>query len=167
MSPALLLIPLYAFVAFCLVDIFTAEQVRRLPRWAWAVISLNALGGVIYLLVGRVRGKHEYQRGYQAATSTLTTAGDTVRAVVGDPASLDYDLRQWAASRQAALRAAATRTEPFELPAWFVPLANDLGSLLDPVGYDRWSFTPTDPFVRGYQAALRDGCAAPVPAERP
>ena len=93
----------------------------------------------------------------------MTTAGGTVRAAVGDPASPDYDLRQWAATRQAALRAAATGPEPFELPAWFAPLANDLGSLLDPVGYDRWSFTPTDPFVRGYQAALRDVWAAPVP----
>jgi hypothetical protein len=79
MNPALLLIPLYAFVMFCLVDIFTAEQVRRLPRWAWAVISLNALGGVIYPLVGRVRGKHEYQRGHQTATSTLTDAARSRR----------------------------------------------------------------------------------------
>ncbi len=89
------------------------------------VISLNALS---YLLVGRVRGKHEYQR----PTSTLTDAGDIVRAVVGDPASLDYDLRQWAAAHKAALRAAATGTEPFELPAWFGPLAYDLGSLSIP-----------------------------------
>ena len=156
MNPALLLVPPCAFVAFCLVDIVRAEQVRRLPRWAWAIISLNAGGGIIYLLVGRVPARHEYRRGYRAAMATTSAAGDVTWPALGDTASSEFDLRQWAAAQQTALRAAASGATPFRLPAWFAPLADDLGSLLDPVGFDRWSFTPTDPFVRGYQAGLRN-----------
>jgi hypothetical protein len=61
-----------------------------------------------------------------------------------------------AGSQKADLRQRTAGPGPFELPAWFVPLADDLGSLLEAVGYDRWSFTPITPFLRGYQAALRD-----------
>jgi hypothetical protein len=45
------------FEVFCLVDLVRAEEVRFLPRWAWAVICVISipLGGVVYLLVGRVR----------------------------------------------------------------------------------------------------------------
>ncbi len=45
------------FEVFCLVDVIRAGDVRYLPRWAWAIISLLSipLGGVIYLSVGRVR----------------------------------------------------------------------------------------------------------------
>jgi len=40
----------------CLGDVFRAESVRLLPRWAWAVgcLFLIPLGGVLYFLVGRV-----------------------------------------------------------------------------------------------------------------
>jgi Phospholipase_D-nuclease N-terminal len=41
---------------FCLRDLAQAERVRFLPRWAWAVACLIQipLGGVLYLLIGRV-----------------------------------------------------------------------------------------------------------------
>jgi Phospholipase_D-nuclease N-terminal len=41
---------------FCLTDLARAERVRFLPRWAWAVACLIQipLGGVLYLLIGRV-----------------------------------------------------------------------------------------------------------------
>jgi uncharacterized integral membrane protein len=41
-----------AFMVFCLVHIFTAGQVYFLPRWAWAVavVFVNPLGGLVYLL---------------------------------------------------------------------------------------------------------------------
>ena len=46
-----------AFEVFCLVDLARAEEVRYLPRWAWAIICLISipLGGIIYLIAGRVR----------------------------------------------------------------------------------------------------------------
>lgn len=42
--------------AFCLVDLAHAEEVRYLPRWAWAIVILFVsapLGGVAYLVWGR------------------------------------------------------------------------------------------------------------------
>ncbi len=55
-----------------------------------------------------------------------------------------------------AVREAAAGPGPFQLPARFAPLADDLGTWLDPVGYSRWAFTPAIPFMRGYEAALRE-----------
>jgi hypothetical protein len=170
-NPALVLIPVYtaavAFEAFCLVDLARAEEVRRLPRGAWAIICLVSipLGGIIYLAAGRVRTAHEYQRGYRTALSTVSTAGEVAWPALADLASQEFDLRAWARSRKAELGKAAAGQPPgistgFHLPAWFAPLASDLGSLLDPIGFERWSFTPTGPFVRGYQAGLREAWEA-------
>lgn len=167
MNPAVIVISLVVLAAgfdvFCLVDLVRAEQVRGLPRWVWAVICMacGVLGGIVYLTAGRVRTWHEYQRGYQAALSTMSRAGEVTRPALGDAAG--QDLLGWARSQQAALRRAAAGPGPFDLPVWFGPLAADLGSLLDPVGFDRWAFTPALPFVRGYQAALRDAQAASHP----
>jgi hypothetical protein len=46
-----------AFEAFCLVDLYRAGEVRYLPKWAWAGISLISipLGGIVYLSIGKVR----------------------------------------------------------------------------------------------------------------
>ncbi len=40
----------------CLGQVVLAERVRFLPRWVWAVACLFCipLGGILYLLVGRV-----------------------------------------------------------------------------------------------------------------
>jgi Phospholipase_D-nuclease N-terminal len=42
--------------AFCLADPIRADKVRFLPKWAWAVACLIQipLGGLLYLLLGRV-----------------------------------------------------------------------------------------------------------------
>ena len=147
-----------AFVLFCLADLARAEQVRYLPRWAWAVICMVSvpLGGIIYLAAGRVRTAREYRRGYRAAQSTIARSGDVIWPALGDQAGEEFDLRRWAQAQRAAVREASAGVGPFQLPAWFTPLAGDLGSLIDPVGYEKWSFMPTMPFIRGYQAALRD-----------
>ena len=52
----LLLGLLAAWEIFCLNDLAKAERVRFLPRWAWAVACLITipLGGILYLLIGRV-----------------------------------------------------------------------------------------------------------------
>lgn len=46
-----------AFEVFCLVDVTRAEEVRHLPKWAWAGICLISipLGGIAYLVLGRIR----------------------------------------------------------------------------------------------------------------
>jgi hypothetical protein len=47
---------LAAWVIFFLNDLTYAERVRFLPRWLWAVLCLITipLGGIAYLLIGRV-----------------------------------------------------------------------------------------------------------------
>jgi hypothetical protein len=44
----------------CLADLARAGRVRFLPRWAWAVACLIQipLGGILYLLIGRVWQRH-------------------------------------------------------------------------------------------------------------
>jgi hypothetical protein len=41
---------------FCLTNLAGADRVRFLPKWAWAVACLIQipLGGMLYLLIGRV-----------------------------------------------------------------------------------------------------------------
>ena len=41
---------------FCLANLARADEVRFLPRWAWAIACLIQipLGGVAYLAIGRV-----------------------------------------------------------------------------------------------------------------
>ena len=43
------------FIAYCLYDL-SRSQVRALPKWAWAFVCVVSvpLGGVVYLLYGRV-----------------------------------------------------------------------------------------------------------------
>ena len=46
-----------AFVVYCWVDI-ARNEVRYLPKWAWALIALFSIpiGGIIYLAIGREPG---------------------------------------------------------------------------------------------------------------
>ena len=43
---------LVVFIVYCLVKINTADEVRFLPRWAWAVlvVCVSPFGGVAYLV---------------------------------------------------------------------------------------------------------------------
>jgi Phospholipase_D-nuclease N-terminal len=48
------------FVVFCLVDLVRAQQVRYLPKWAWAILCLGIgltipFGGILYLVIGKDR----------------------------------------------------------------------------------------------------------------
>jgi len=60
MAAALVLLLAFALVVgweiFCLADLARADEVRFLPRWAWAIACLIQipLGGILYLLAGRV-----------------------------------------------------------------------------------------------------------------
>jgi ABC-2 type transport system ATP-binding protein len=45
------------FIAWCLVDLARAGQVRYLPKWAWAVVICVSVpwGGLVYLIAGKAR----------------------------------------------------------------------------------------------------------------
>ena len=57
LAPILLLA--VGFVIWVVVDIIRADSVQHLPKWAWVIISIISilLGGIVYLLVGRDRGR--------------------------------------------------------------------------------------------------------------
>lgn len=62
LAAAVLLLGLALVVGWeilCLRQLMLAARVRFLPRWAWAVACLIqiSLGGIAYLLIGRVRGQ--------------------------------------------------------------------------------------------------------------
>ncbi|TVZ75376.1 DUF4365 domain-containing protein [Streptomyces sp. BK340] len=40
-------------------------------------------------------------------------------------------------------------------PTWLPLLADHLGALVDPIGYDRWSFTPSREYLDGFVTGLR------------
>ncbi len=50
-------IVLLAFDVFCFVDLYRAEEVSYLPKWAWAIVIIVAhlLGAIAYLTFGRMR----------------------------------------------------------------------------------------------------------------
>lgn len=43
--------------AVCQIDLYRAETVRYLPKWAWAVICVISIpvGGIVYLSMGKAR----------------------------------------------------------------------------------------------------------------
>jgi ABC-type multidrug transport system fused ATPase/permease subunit len=45
------------FIAWCLVDLARAGEVRYLPKWAWAVVICVSVpgGGLVYLIAGKAR----------------------------------------------------------------------------------------------------------------
>jgi hypothetical protein len=53
--PLILLVLAVGFGVYCLVDLVRAPSVKRLPKWAWALLILvsEPLGGILYLLLGR------------------------------------------------------------------------------------------------------------------
>ena len=52
-----IVVALLALDIFCLVDLFRAEEVPYMPKWAWAIIILvmHLLGAIGYLIFGRNR----------------------------------------------------------------------------------------------------------------
>jgi hypothetical protein len=101
----------------------------------------------------------EYERGYRAGAED---AGELAWSFMERLADMQFDL----STRLRSLRdgVAPTALDPgFSPPPWFGVLANRLGTLIDPIGFDHWAFTPTRPFVRGYAAALRDAWSTVEP----
>jgi hypothetical protein len=53
----IVLVPLIWFEAYCLADLARTgdEELRHLPRMAWAILCLSPFGAVLYLLYGKDR----------------------------------------------------------------------------------------------------------------
>lgn len=103
----------------------------------------------------------EYEKGYRAALVMIGEADPVIWQGLADLAESDFDLMPWARSWTSGLGAVAAGLVPgaeagFKPPDWYLPFLNDLGALLDPIGFDQWSFRRSVPFLRGYATALRD-----------
>jgi len=57
LAPILVILVAAGFEVFCLADLARAEEVRYLPKWGWLIVTIVSipLGGIVYLLFGRVR----------------------------------------------------------------------------------------------------------------
>jgi hypothetical protein len=63
-NPWVVLVPVLVaaagFAGYCLFDLAHAQQVRYLPKWAWAILCMGLglsipWGGILYLTIGKVR----------------------------------------------------------------------------------------------------------------
>jgi ABC-2 type transport system ATP-binding protein len=81
------------FEAFCQIDLYRAETVRYLPKWAWAVLCLISVpvGGIVYLSIGKTRNHaapHE-PRLPQATSRHARSSPATVRK--GPPGVIEVE----------------------------------------------------------------------------
>jgi hypothetical protein len=83
----------------------------------------------------------DYQAGYRAAIERLP---DLNLAALTSFARHQFDLRRWLDGWSSP-----------QQPKWMWKIAEDVGSIADPIGYDELSFRKTAAFEHGYDAALR------------
>jgi hypothetical protein len=81
-------------------------------------------------------------------------------------ADAGFRVGQWITPQreQWSLIAAGHAPERAEIPAWAWKAARWLGALADPIGYDEFSFTPTDTYLDAFGAGLRAVWEAAQPA---
>lgn len=106
--------------------------------------------------------KGDYQDGYRAALERLV---DLDWHGLAGFARDGFDLYKWAEGWKSSMSYFAVHGGVKEnAPDWFWEVAKDLGSLLDPIGYDELSFRHTPPWERGYADGLRAGYEAALGA---
>ena len=113
--------------------------------------------------------EEEFQCGYRAA---LTTVDERFWPLLDQLSREGFDLQRWARAWTHGMGSVASGLDPrveagFSPPDWWEPLAKDLGSMVDPIGYDETSHIRTTAFKRGYEAALRDAWSAIEHAPHP
>ena len=88
-----LLVLIVALDVYCLIDLARAKSVRNVPKWVWALVILfisAPLGALIYLFVGRDRGRDgqvapAQQGPAQQGPVEPTSPGEPRPPVVGRP----------------------------------------------------------------------------------
>ena len=84
---------------------------------------------------------------------TVSEDGEAAWPKLRTLADMGFDLKRWGE--------AVRRSGPGAISG---PFIKDLGDIVDTLNADGTSFIPSEPFIRGYQAALRDAWET---AERP
>ncbi|MGW4118776.1 ribbon-helix-helix domain-containing protein [Nocardia sp. NPDC004711] len=98
--------------------------------------------------------QQEYEDGFAAA---LKRAADLPWEVFDELDAHHFDIAAWIRPvTRAAHSAVCEQTSPSTAgPEWLSLLAEDLGQLADPIGFDRFSFRRSSMYLRGYGDALR------------
>ncbi len=102
-----------------------------------------------------VAQQDQYDRGYRDALRWVPSLGWNAFESL---AAMDFDVKQWLTGWRNGWRDIELGEAPegARVASWLPALADYLGSLADPIGYDRWSFVPSERYVGGFGAALRD-----------
>lgn len=102
-----------------------------------------------------VAQQREYERGYHDALDCAPSL--TWHALEGLAAN-EFDIPKWLESWKNGWRDIELDAGPdgAHVARWLPILADYLGSLVDPIGRARWSFTPSAPYVVGFAGALRE-----------
>lgn len=106
----------------------------------------------------------QYENGYREALVMVSEAGEGIWPGLRSLADRGFDLKRWTQFVQKGLAMLAAGPSPFEPPEWYQPFLEYLGTMLDVIDDEAYSFTPSGPYIRGFQAALRDAWET---AERP
>lgn len=132
------------------------------PAYAQAPDDVNDLltAGVAHF---RALATADYQEGYRAALKRLP---DLDWFALAEFAKDGFDLHKWIGGRVNGIQFLLGRNMSLEdaTPGWLPPIADDIGSIADPIGFDRWSFRKTPPWERGYADGLRAGYEAALAA---
>jgi hypothetical protein len=96
----------------------------------------------------------EYERGFTAA---LNRVPDLPWEVLDGLADRKFDVATWIHPwiNGAHDIAVGKAPEGAAIPEWLLRIAEDLGQLAGPIGYDRFSFQRSKMYVRGYGDALK------------
>jgi post-segregation antitoxin (ccd killing protein) len=98
----------------------------------------------------------EFQRGYREALEDVGNIDwRTMENLADHEFNLFTVLEGW--------RSGWDVSNGFSPPEWFQIFMKRFGAMIDPIGFDQFSFTPSRPYVRGYAAALRDAWATVEP----
>jgi hypothetical protein len=99
----------------------------------------------------------DYQDGYRAALRRLP---DLNWHILTGYAVEGFDLHKWLKGWRTNISHSATQNRFAEIPESVLKIADDVGDLLNPVGFDQWSFRRTPPWLHGYGDGLRAGYEA-------
>jgi hypothetical protein len=105
----------------------------------------------------------DYQDGYRAALRRLPDLDwHTITGLARD----SFDLHKWLTGWTNGIASATRQGESLDAatPSWLPRVADDLGNIADPTGFDQWSFRRSLPYERGYSDGLRAGYEAALGA---
>jgi hypothetical protein len=101
--------------------------------------------------------RQDYQNGYRAALKRLP---DLKWHILAGYAGDGFDLHKWLRGWKENISHLASQNRFPDVSKEILKIADDVGDLLNPIGFDEWSFRRTPPWLHGYGDGLRAGYEA-------